>query len=308
MAKPTVPAETIAAALRRAHGEVTEFAPVGEGQESQAFGFRHAGEPMVVRVNHEPEGFHKDAYAAARVASPFIPVPEVIAIDALDDDHHYCVTRRAPGTRLQDCDAAELRELSGPVGDVLTAIAAADIGDLTGFGDFDAVTGTAPHPTWRHAVRSSGRHDWAAHAGIIDPATIETLVDELDRLTEDLPDIRQLIHCDFGADNVLAHRGAVSAVLDWECAMIGDGRYDIANLLFWAPWLTCMRVQAEHAIAGLPGDPAAHDRLRGYLLAIGLDNIAYFADRADAVRAREVLARTLAAADGREWSPPIAAR
>jgi hygromycin-B 4-O-kinase len=68
-------------------------------------------------------------------------------------------------------------------------------------------------------------------------------------------------------------------VLDWANAMFGDPLYDAATVLFWAPWLDCMRIQAAHFQAAhfqeaLPADAQTGARLLCYQLHIALGAIA----------------------------------
>jgi hygromycin-B 4-O-kinase len=90
-------------------------------------------------------------------------------------------------------------------------------------------------------------------------------------LVEDCPEERGLVHGDFGSNNVLAHEGRISAVVDWDCAMVGDPLYDVANTRFWATHLQCMRIQAEHFDRALGDLPGYRDRVVCYALRIGLE-------------------------------------
>lgn len=62
----------------------------------------------------------------------------------------------------------------------------------------------------------------------------------------------------------------MSAVIDWSEAMVGDPRYDLANLFFWRTWLDCMDVQCRHLEEHHRGRLADRDLLVRYQLRIGL--------------------------------------
>jgi hypothetical protein len=39
-----------------------------------------------------------------------------------------------------------------------------------------------------------------------------------------------------GPSDDLHDADQVSAIFDWRCAMVGDGAYEAARLIFWSPW------------------------------------------------------------------------
>jgi aminoglycoside phosphotransferase (APT) family kinase protein len=46
---------------------------------------------------------------------------------------------------------------------------------------------------------------------------------------------RELLHGDFGADNVFVKDGAVSAIIDWEKMRCGDHFLDVGRVLLFCP-------------------------------------------------------------------------
>lgn len=287
MTKPTLTAAAVETALAAALGPITGFTPITEGQESQAFRFQDRGRECVVRVNNRAAGFHKDQWAATRI-DPSVPVPEVVHIGQIDDDHHFCVSERHTGTIVQDSDTETLHSLRDPVATTLERIAATDVSDIDGYGDFDPLAGKAKFGGWPEYVRHSTRHDWGEYTTAIDADDAARLSRWLVDRSAGLPDVHQLVHGDFGGDNVLVEPGRITAVLDWEAAVIGDPLFDVARMRFWAPFMPCMRVLADHCLAR-PHDP---QRLRCYLVATGLDATAYFAAAGQVDIAAAMLART----------------
>ncbi|ADD42168.1 phosphotransferase family protein [Stackebrandtia nassauensis] len=289
MTKPSLSPQVVHAAVNEALGQVDDFAPITEGQESQAFEFRSDGREFVVRVNGRAAGFLKDRWAAERVPAA-VPVPEVVHIGQIDEAHHFCVSVRSPGTIVQDCDTETLHGLSAAMAETLDGIAATDVADISGYGDFDAVTGEGKFDSWAAYILHSTRHDWSPHADAIDVAAAERLTAWLRQEAAGLPDVHELVHGDFGGDNVLVEPGRVTAVLDWEGAVIGDRLYDVARMRFWAPFMESMRIHTDHLLAAAEHDS---ERLRCYVVANGLDATAYFAAADQTPIAQAMLARTL---------------
>ncbi|GAA4906200.1 hygromycin-B 4-O-kinase [Stackebrandtia albiflava] len=273
MTKPRLDRHTVQAALEDRYGPVT-LTPMVEGEESQAFSFDHHDTPHVVRVNPRARGFHKDAWAARHLGHR-IPVPAVDHIAAVGE-HHMCVSLRLPGHTVKDVtDPTTLAAVTPRATEALHHVNAVDMSHFDGYGDFDPLTGETSHRHWRDVVTGHAP-DLTPHEGHLDVALARRHHTELHDLATGLPTHRRLIHGDYGADNLLIHHGHVSGVIDWEAAMIGDPLYDLANLRFWAPFLPCMKAQADHMEAHLTEPDAVH-RIRCYLLAVGLRATGYYA-------------------------------
>jgi hygromycin-B 4-O-kinase len=249
--KPTLSPAVITAFLRIRYMEIGPLTPLTEGEESQAFVIDADGTPLVIRINRDRTGFDKDRIAGER--SPL--APRVISIDLLDDAF-LCISARASGDTLQAL-GANAAPYGAPVMHALDAIAASDISFTTGYGPFDA-SGHGHYASWTDFVTD-----------------IDGPADLLARIQgRRYPEHRQLVHGDFGSNNVLVADGMVTAVIDWSEAMVGDPLYDIANLFFWRPWLACMEAQCAHVEAHHAHRIADCDLLVAYQLRIGLQVLA----------------------------------
>jgi hygromycin-B 4-O-kinase len=275
MPKPTVSRSSLTATVTRAVGEISDLTQITEGEESRAFSFRANGERFIVRVNQTPDGFSKDAYAYQRFATATLPIPEIITLGELNSGHAYCISRRVSGVTLQDLTLSELPAVVGPVAGVMDAIATSRLGAKVGYGPFDS-QGNGTHATWRDfltAIASPSQYDWAVAGQRVDLDCIYPLLNEILALAEHCPEARQLIHGDFGSNNVLTDGNRITGVIDWSEAMIGDPLYDVANILFWRSWLPCMEQQASFFEAHRADHLRQTERLRCYQLRIGLQEI-----------------------------------
>ena len=231
------------------------------GLESQAFRFDVGAEELVLRIGPSRRGFGKDRWAAD-VAGRHVPVPAVVEIGAFGETYAYCITQRLPGTTVDDLPPAEAADVVGAVAGAWAALASCDVESVAGFGDFDA-EGRAPASTWR-----------AVLLGTLEAATADddgSVLETYAALVERCPEERALVHGDFGANNLLAHDGDVSGVLDWESALVGDPLHDVANTHFWATSLPCMDFQAARFDRTLGGVPDYRERVLCYALRIGLE-------------------------------------
>lgn len=287
--KPDLPVGEVADLL----GELFSEPPAGlarlpEGLESQAFRFEVGVDAFVVRIAASVRGFEKDRWAAD-VAGRHVPVPVVNAIGALDNAH-YCVTQLLHGVTLEDLAPGEAARLVYEVEAAWAALEATDVESIAGFGDFDA-SGDAPAHSWRDVLLTTLEST--------EPTDDERVLEAYARLVDRCPEERSLVHADFGSNNILVHEGAVSGVLDWEHALVGDPLYDVANTRFWATHLPCMELQAAHFDRTQSGLPAYEDRVLCYALRIGIEEARSAARDVDSqmaawatARCRELIAVT----------------
>lgn len=175
---------------------------------------------------------------------------------------------------LQDLTRTELPAVVGPVASVLKA-ASSTIGTASGYGPFDP-QGRGAYATWRDfltAIANPHQYKWNTLRHQVDLNRICLLLNEVLYLAEQCPEVRQLVHGDFGSNNVLTDGHRITGVIDWSEAMVGDPLYDVANILFWRTWLECMEQQARFFEVHRADHLRPKERLRCYQLRIGLEEI-----------------------------------
>jgi hygromycin-B 4-O-kinase len=260
-----------ARSARAGTGAVDRFRPLVEGEERQVFAFRHDRQSLVIRIAPRIRGFLIEAYVSRTFGGGAVPIPEVFSCGQIDENHAFCITPLMPGTTLQDTDSATIHGLASEVEWVLNAIHALDPGETTGFGSFDQY-GTGAFSSWRAFLAQPLEEQLDPGEAQIDRRRHRNALRHLERLIDACPDTRQLVHGDFGSNNVLTDGNVITGVLDWESALFGDPLYDQANILYWAPWLACMRILADR-LTRLPvyrDDPGTRTRLHCYQLHIGV--------------------------------------
>jgi hygromycin-B 4-O-kinase len=254
--------------------DVSGLTAISEGEESQAYRFQSGTRAYIARVNKDVEGFEKDAFAYRRFSRSNLPIPEVIHIGQIDH-HFFCISEAMRGVTLQDLNPRGLPVLLDPTARVWGAISESELGEMRGFGPFDP-SGHGKYESWRDFLISIGdeqRYDWPAIGHMVPYDEISRLLEHLRRLVEQCPEMRALVHGDFGSNNLLTDGRQITGVIDWSEAAIGDPLYDVANIFFWRTWLECMGQQASYFELQL-GDSTAHgDRLLCYQLRIGLAEI-----------------------------------
>lgn len=251
--------------LRRYLGDTSELVPITEGEESRVFG----NDDFILRVNKDIEGFRKDDFIRNTFAGAELPIPEIIAIGRLADGNAFCISRRAKGRTLQDLSTGELPLVLDAVARVMAVIAKRHPAAPSGFGRFDA-SGAAPHVSWREFLLHPVTLDWQ---GAKLDEDVDHLIELLQELAGHCPEHHALVHGDFGSNNLLTDGKDITAVIDWSEALYGDPLYDLANILFWRPWLACMEFQARWFEAHRPELLKQAARLRCNQLHIGLGQV-----------------------------------
>jgi hygromycin-B 4-O-kinase len=268
--KPEFAPAQIEAFLRARFGRVEGIERLAEGDESQAFGFRGDGAALICRINRSRLGFDKDGFAHRHFASEALPVPAVLSIEPFGD-HWLSISVRASGETLQAL-GAEAADLGATLTATMDAMAATNVSMLDGFGAF-ATDGRGDFAHWRDylaAIADPAVFEWAAVSHIVSPETVQPLLEIVRRLAPKCPDVARLVHGDFGSNNVLAAGGAITGVIDWSEAMLGDPLYDVANIFFWRSWLACMEAQALYFETRADPRLDETEKLTCYQLRIGL--------------------------------------
>jgi len=272
MKKSIVPSEQVHSMLQKRFGHISEFHQLTEGLSSQTFGFHLENDDLVIRINTRIEGFQKDAYVSKKFGSSSLPIPEVIDIQYLDDSHVYCISRRAPGVRLQDLDENEMQGITYPVIQLMKDVAASNMVGTTGFGYFNS-HGEGSYKSWNDyllSIADPRKYDWERVKHIVNIAVVRKMIERIQSLAEFCPEERKLIHGDFGSGNVLSDGNRITALIDWDMSMFGDPLYECGGLYFWnedkmKPVITMLTEQFQN--------PRYQERLQCYQLRFALQEI-----------------------------------
>lgn len=225
------------------YGAVDRLGPLGGGSWTSAYGFSHAGRPLVVRFGAHKDWFEADR-AATAYASPELPVPDVLEIgDAFAGA--YAISLRCFGKKLEDVRPEQAAEAGKTLVSLLGAL-------------FKAPKPAGLPVDW-HAVRPRRDltwRDWLRRRIIDDPhqethgwrelIRSEPDLDRLFRagearfgeLLDACPERRDLIHGDLLNANVLVSQDAsrLNAIFSWKLSVRGDFMFEVAWCSFCAIW------------------------------------------------------------------------
>lgn len=278
------------------------------GAWSAAFGFSHLSDEYVVRFSYHRDDFERDAYAS-RFASESLPVPKVPHRGNLGDIY-YAVSGRVRGGFIDDLSGENYRRTLPSLLTMLDALRVADVSTSTGYGTWDA-DGNGIHASWPEFLRASLEDSPNFRGGRWRPklelspggaAPFDRDFVVFERLMNDMPNIRHVIHSDLLNYNAFVKDFRISGLIDWGCAIYGDFVYELAWFSFWSPWYpqwqgidvtSAAFDRLKHIDVDLSG---FRERLLCYQLHIGLTHQAYNAsignwnDLADVARHTAALA------------------
>lgn len=272
--KTSLTIASIAQHLGEILGDISALTPLQEGEESQAFSFTQGGQKFILRVGADIEGYRKDALAFTCFANTAVPVPEVTCTGLLNNQHPFAVSRMIAGVTMQDADEQVVEAVLPQLTDIWRDIS--NVHPASNADSFAAMLGPT-YGDWRNFLRSE--HESLLGTNSVDSDLAHQLVDEINRLIPHCPQGHQVIHGDFGSNNIIINPDVpeIAAVIDWDSARYGDPLFDIATAYFWRTWLTCFDLSAKYWDQHLGIMPAYRQRIRCYQLVIGvrdiLDNI-----------------------------------
>lgn len=277
----------VSAFLAERYAAVSDVAPIGSGEWSQAFSFRCADGDRVARFGLHRDDYEKDRHAM-RFAGPDLPVPMILEVGEAFGGA-FAVSERAFGHGFDGGSEARYREVLPAVFAVHVALARADISGSTGYGMWNPA-GRAPYASWRDMLLDSERgfeseriRGWRERLERV-PEAVRNFDESrraLARLVDEACEQRHLIHADLMGDNLLLDGDRVVAVLDWGNSMYGDFLYDLARMTFFAPWFDDLD---RFELRGLARDayrtrgldvPHFNERLRCCEVHLGIDAQVY---------------------------------
>lgn len=216
---------------------VSQIKELMGGKHSKAFSFELPDQILIIRFSPDNRGFLKDKFAFEKYGM-HLPIPKVVEMGS-HGEAYYCITAKVSGETARDqykrndftslpllYDAAEKIAQMEPLG--------------TGYGYLD-LDGNAPYSSsieYIHDVYGSRNlFDWEKiHAlPFVDKGFTDYVAEKMLHYAQYTTEKRELLHGDFGADNVFVNDSAVSGIIDWEKMRWGDHFLDVGRVLLFCP-------------------------------------------------------------------------
>lgn len=260
---------------------ISSLSPIKGGEMSQAFSFGVNNHKYVIRVNKNKKSFEKDKYACEHFASDKIPIPQIVKTGQINKDYYFAISKKANGKDLDNFGEKVIKILMPQLISILDAIHQVDIRDKENYGYWDS-QGRAKFKSWKKFIlarKDSDYHNWEEIFGktFFKKEVFDRLYKEIVKLVKYIPEERQLVHGDYGFNNVISDGVEITGVADWGESMYGDFLYDVAWLGFWSSTIKYGEIFEKHYRTKGLKIPHFTERLLCYKFYLGLGSLSFFA-------------------------------
>jgi len=217
--------------------EISDLKELTGGKHSKAFSYKNLGKDFVIRFSTEDRGFLKDKRAYELFGNT-IPIPKIIEINTYKD-LHYCISQKISGETVRDQYNRNDFDSIPLLLDTTHKISSIEI-DGSGYGYLDP-DGNAPYESSSEYIQSvynsKDLFDWEKIFEIefVDKNFTDYVAEMMIHFAQFGTEKRELLHGDFGADNVFVKDDKVSGIIDWEKTRSGDHFLDIGRVLLFCP-------------------------------------------------------------------------
>lgn len=254
--------------------------PIKGGEMSRAFSFSSKNNEFIIRVHPKKRGFEKDKYAYKHFNSEKIPIPKTFQIGRLNKTLYYSITEKVKGKITEHFTKDEIHKLIPQLIKTLDAIHNFDISNTNGFGEWDS-NGKASDTNWKNfllelierfgSYKNKGRREVSLEEDVVN-----TILARFKQLIDYCPNLRHLIHGDYGSDNLLSDNNKITGVIDWELSRYGDFLYDVAWLDFWETKVDYADIFKKHYKSTDVSIPNFQERILCYKFHSGLGALGFF--------------------------------
>jgi hygromycin-B 4-O-kinase len=270
--------------LERLHVNAENIELIGAGWWSQAYAYENAGENYVIRISNSDVDFCKGQKLYSLLHAFLIPVPKIYAIGTIAGSTHYAISARCSGCNLaqkkvSDTVAMELFK-------ILRMLQAITVSHFNGWGLTDKNL-NGLFESWNgfllrfYNQKMDYQIETLAGNSLLSWELYEACIIKIKKLLPYLPQTKNVVHGDFGFDNVIADGDTITGVIDWGEAKLGDWLYDVAYLDFnsndvpygdlWKAFVKRKNLTFQNM----------EERLLCYKLVIGLGSVSIAAHIAD---------------------------
>ena len=217
--------------------EVSDLKDLVGGKHSKAFSYKAIGQDFIIRFNSEDRGFLKDKYAFEHFGQ-IIPIPEVIEIGKYKDNY-YCLTKKISGETARDQykrnDYCSIPILFAAVEEISKIKL-----EGSGYGYLDLNCNAKYQSSVDYINSVYGSNDLFDWQKIFEiPFVSKKFTDyvawKMKYFSQFATNDRELLHGDFGADNVFVNESVVNGIIDWEKMRTGDHFLDVGRVLLFCP-------------------------------------------------------------------------
>ena len=211
------------------------------GKHSEAFSYLENGKHFVIRFNENQRGFLKDKYAYDTFSNKNLPIPKIYDIGKHKENVYYCISEIIEGEipkdqykdgnfnslPLQFETIEKIKDLKIP--EEYSTYDELEIGKATRF--------STNQDYLMNIYTSKELFDWNTLKEIkyFDQNFLDYLVQKVKDLSKYSEGIREVVHGDFGNENIFIKDGIVTGIIDWERLRFTDHFLDVGKVVLFCP-------------------------------------------------------------------------
>ncbi len=221
--------------------KVEELTFLSGGKHSLAFGYTVDSAKYVIRFNQSDRGFLKDKYAYENFNTNEVTVPKVFSIGGYAEDVYYCISELMVGTTPKDQykqgDFSSLPlqfEMIEKIKDFKIPEEYDGYDEL----EIDGATRFTTHIDYMMDIYvSNDKFDWNKLKTLpfFDQSFVEYLVSKVKEFSKYSENIREVVHGDFGNENMFIKDEKVTGIIDWERLKFADHFLDVGRVVLFCP-------------------------------------------------------------------------
>jgi len=197
---------------------------ITEGEDSETYLIGDNTKMLILRLNDSKLGFTKDKNAYENFKSDTLLIPQVIRIDSFGDQY-ICISEYIDGTSYKKLSTADSLIYTDKLFELHLELANTKKGH------------TFKKSSWKqHLLEAKKVSSWKK-LSLTKKFNVNLAKDLFSKIENNLHFIierQDLVHGDFGYDNVLINKDEKLYLIDWEYSLLGDSLFDIAWLQFWS--------------------------------------------------------------------------
>jgi hygromycin-B 4-O-kinase len=186
-------------------------------------------------------GFLKDKYTFETLKTSEVPIPQIFSTRKYSDGKYYCISEMVEGVTPKDQYKNENFGSLSLQFEMIENIKNFKIPkEYSGYGELEIgadMRFATLESYLMNIYTSSDVFNWneLRKLSFFDQSFVGYLVSKVQEFSKYSGDVREVLHGDFGNDNLFIKDGKVSGVIDWERLQFADHFLDVGRVVLFCP-------------------------------------------------------------------------
>lgn len=221
--------------------EIRGLTLLSGGKHSLAYEYTVNETKYVIRFNQSDRGFLKDKYAYETFKTNEVLIPKIFSIGEYAAGAYYCISELVEGTtpkdqyKSRDFSSLSLQlEMTEHIKDLKIPK------EYSGYDELEIGTDTRFTTLESYLMniytsRDIFNWDELRKLPFFDQSFVDYLVSKVQEFSKFSENVREVLHGDFGNDNIFVKDGKVTGIIDWERLRFADHFLDVGRVVLFCP-------------------------------------------------------------------------